>query len=357
MRNSIMSVIYFIAFIVHGHIVSAAPLLIDNRCIGNALESCYLILDGEISSGDVERLEAVLEEGVEALHVVLNSKGGDLAAGMAIGRLIRENGFQTRIGIYRNNDLPAAGECLSACAYAFLGGNERYIREGSRIGFHRFSLGSGAFLEGEGGIIVGQKLSASIISYIVEMGVDARLFSAAAETSFQDMHYPDQNQRLEYDIETVYGFEHFFMEPYGKGVVAASRRRGSTHPYDRVDQLTVFCRNGMGYALLSINGEGQFVPDLTFADAEVMVTDLEDPNWDQWIGSNITMENVRTWSNERAAYIELKFDPRSVPITEDITKFHASLNAARASGGVHGATVELNSMDRDMLRSAFRLCI
>ncbi len=59
--------------------------------------------------------------------VWLASKGGDIDAAMELGRLLRTLGVFTLIG---KND-----ECLSACVFAFMGGERRIVA--GRLGFHR----------------------------------------------------------------------------------------------------------------------------------------------------------------------------------------------------------------------------
>src|SRR5262249_34005641 len=60
--------------------------------------------------------------------VVLRSPGGNLLAGLQIGRTARARGFLTVIPAYTN--------CSSACALAWLGGTPRFMAEPSLVGFH-----------------------------------------------------------------------------------------------------------------------------------------------------------------------------------------------------------------------------
>lgn len=59
--------------------------------------------------------------------VSLKSDGGDLQAGMAIGRTIWSNGYSTVV---------KSGKCASACALAWLAGRPRFAAPGAEIGFH-----------------------------------------------------------------------------------------------------------------------------------------------------------------------------------------------------------------------------
>jgi hypothetical protein len=56
----------------------------------------------------------------------LSSNGGSVLAGIEIGEAIRLKGFQTLV----------VGRCASACALAWLGGTQRFMKAGAQIGFH-----------------------------------------------------------------------------------------------------------------------------------------------------------------------------------------------------------------------------
>ncbi|MEM1148991.1 MAG: hypothetical protein AAGI03_00330 [Pseudomonadota bacterium] len=337
---------------------SEDPGRIGVACHGNAAEACYYVIDGLITQDLVSKAIEALEGGVsDTFKVLLNSDGGDLSAGIALGRAIRASGMETRVGIYRPMDHPLPGSCLSACAYAFLGGTQRILAPESQLGFHRFALDQGSAFQGDAGLVVGQLLSANVVSYIVEMGVDARLFTRAAETSFESMYFPDYEARVTFDVETPLGFDHFFLEPYGDGVVAAAKRLGPTHPYDRVDQVTVYCRGGRAYVLLSMLGKHPFAPDVEGASFEVRVSDSASPGVDDWQSVDSKAAEARTWTSTSGGFIEIAFDPRKLRLTPNTQIFAASFFRSRADGGNHSASVRLNRMDRQMLGAAFRLCI
>jgi ATP-dependent protease ClpP protease subunit len=133
-----------------------------------------IFLDGRIDEGSAERLrDALAQRGIESARVFLNSPGGLLAEGIALGRLIRQRGFSTYVGRQRENGIDAlAGSCSSACVFAFIGGVYRYALPQSRIGVHRFSSLSATDADPD----MAQVISAAIIKYIKEMGVDVDLF-------------------------------------------------------------------------------------------------------------------------------------------------------------------------------------
>lgn len=123
--------------------------------------------DGEITAdtGKQLRLWAASNSLIPGAYVYLNSPGGSVIGGLQLGQAIRDLQFETDIG--RPND--QLGYCLSACAYAYLGGVFRYMRKDAIYGVHRF-YGN---LSGDGAQIV----SGIISSYIERMGVKPRLFS------------------------------------------------------------------------------------------------------------------------------------------------------------------------------------
>ncbi len=59
---------------------------------------------------------------------ILESRGGVYLAGLRLGMIFRENGISTWV--------PPSAACQSACAYAFLGGSQRFLGLGAHYGLH-----------------------------------------------------------------------------------------------------------------------------------------------------------------------------------------------------------------------------
>ena len=98
---------------------------------------------GEIDADADKRLAALIASKniPQYSKLYLHSPGGNLAGGMALGRVIRENRLHTFIGQFDPNQKFVGGKpgsCYSACAIAFLGGEFRYWTNGSVYGVHRF---------------------------------------------------------------------------------------------------------------------------------------------------------------------------------------------------------------------------
>jgi hypothetical protein len=150
-------------------------------------------LTGEIVPGDSEKLFKILTKlkgigigvaGGPLATIELNSPGGSLVEGLNIGRLLKKFEVATEV---RKGE-----QCLSSCALAFLGGTtghvtpgtspSRSLEIGGQLGFHGFYFDPhevGSSISGNvassllQGIDAGRIVSAVVIAYASEMGVDS----------------------------------------------------------------------------------------------------------------------------------------------------------------------------------------
>jgi ATP-dependent protease ClpP protease subunit len=96
-------------------------------------EEVRVFLSGEITRADVDSaalMVGLLKSGRQKIAgntVWLASNGGDIDAGMELGRLLRDRGVYTLVG---KND-----QCMSACVFVFMGGERRSVA--GRLGIHR----------------------------------------------------------------------------------------------------------------------------------------------------------------------------------------------------------------------------
>lgn len=96
--------------------------------VSRATETAALVtITGELAFVDAIAFLRKTDQVKEAV-VLLRSPGGNAAAGISIGRAIRQKGYLTIV--------PASTNCSSACALAWLGGTPRFMGEGAQIGFH-----------------------------------------------------------------------------------------------------------------------------------------------------------------------------------------------------------------------------
>lgn len=119
------------------------------------------------------------------------SPGGNLVAGLALGREIRKAGFTTVVGLPRGGKAFAPIErslCASACTFAFLGGVSRTVSPGSLYAVHRFFRSN--FKPGQNVLTdptritrLDQLLAGDLVAYIRAMGVSANLYKISTEGS------------------------------------------------------------------------------------------------------------------------------------------------------------------------------
>jgi hypothetical protein len=86
-----------------------------------------LVVTGDLAIGD-EKKFIQLALGTDDAVVVFHSPGGNLFAGIEIGKAIHLKGFSTYV--------PDGSLCASACSLAWLGGRSRLMSDTAKVGFH-----------------------------------------------------------------------------------------------------------------------------------------------------------------------------------------------------------------------------
>jgi hypothetical protein len=157
-----------------------------------------LYLDGVIEPGADRRLmEFVAGQRIARADVYFNSPGGSLLAGMAIGRVLRERGFDTHVG-RRTADArrPADGVCYSACPFAYAGGVQRSLRNGSLLGVHparnRVPVPDDAAFD--------RRVQDDGTHYLLEMGVNPDLVEFMRKVPPEGMRVLTRNEAVEFGL-------------------------------------------------------------------------------------------------------------------------------------------------------------
>jgi hypothetical protein len=169
-------------------------------CDGRSHELCapYVLGIGDIAASTPEEFSRFVDQH-PAHRISFHSRGGNLFAGLKLGKLLHEKGWGTMVGEkysttvesllrlapknIRPGQLPDQflqltlirnPVCLSACAYAFLGGHERTVSEKASYGVHQFrSTGTGA------DEMTTQTLVALIGAYLVDLDINRDLLQLA----------------------------------------------------------------------------------------------------------------------------------------------------------------------------------
>jgi tetratricopeptide (TPR) repeat protein len=146
-------------------IVWAALLALSNSSLAASISLAPLdndpaharvAVDGHFEAGDEIKFRTEVGRLTKAV-VVFNSDGGNLQAGIEIGKTIRLKSFTTAV--------LNGFRCASSCAFAWLGGSPRLMERGAQIGFHAaYTLNEGRASEsGVGNALVG--------SYLTQIGL------------------------------------------------------------------------------------------------------------------------------------------------------------------------------------------
>ena len=159
----------------------------DDRMTVTLAGAPQVYLYGVIDADAPQRFEALLKSGKvpAGSDVYLNSSQGELAAGMALGRLFRASSMTTHLGTPRRKRGGYRGAkaavCSGACAYAYFGGLYRWAPTGGdRIGLIRHP--DNAPTQGQAD------------AYLKAMGIDLGALEAPAASAVDSPLWLDADQ-------------------------------------------------------------------------------------------------------------------------------------------------------------------
>lgn len=220
-------------------------------------------LDGTIDADAAKRLALELKRNnVKYGVAMLNSSGGNLFAGIEIGRLLRAHGLSTYITKASKGE-DVSGECYSACVYAFVGGYFRTLRENDSLGVHRFSKPAPTSTDLDNAQIV----SGEISKYLNEMGVDVKLFELTTRVSSNQIYILSMEEALKLRVANN-GFQPaiWSIEASDKGLYL----KGAQDAWSGLGKMTFTCAGnsiivfafyttGENAGFISENAELQFI--------------------------------------------------------------------------------------------------
>lgn len=137
----------------------------------------------------VSRLRQATNQTV--LLVSFDSVGGNVSKAIELGRLIRSH----RLITFQ----PRNSECVSACALAFFGGLFRFAEPGA-IGVHRSSFRDTSSLSADDAVAAVQSMTAELMAYMIEMGVDPTLLQVALRYDSDDVRYLSKSEMGHYRV-------------------------------------------------------------------------------------------------------------------------------------------------------------
>ncbi|RVD55062.1 MAG: hypothetical protein EOS30_11065 [Mesorhizobium sp.] len=151
----------------------------------------YITVSGDFAYQDDLSLFESLVRINAATAVTFSSPGGNIQKAIELGRLIR------RLGI--NTIQFRAVECASACSLAFLGGVIRYADPGS-IGVHKSSFQGDVPLTTQEAVSAVQQITADVMTYMIEMGVDPALLQLSLQYDSNDIRYLSMSEMVKYRV-------------------------------------------------------------------------------------------------------------------------------------------------------------
>ena len=176
---------------------------------GSKCSGCLIIkANGEITESTPGGFEDFLAnaslDNKRNTTLVIDSPGGSLWGGLELGRKIRSNGFDTHVGRIgpAQGDLIniIAGQCASACAYAFLGGKNRSKEGNSKYGLHQISTTETSTVPLNKAIKSAQNLLSEISMYVEKMGVAPEIVTIATHTEAERIDWIDSNTMMEHGV-------------------------------------------------------------------------------------------------------------------------------------------------------------
>ncbi len=147
-----------------------------------------VVIQGDLEYGDIAIFNDLTARLPRQTVVVISSPGGNLKAGIEIGRLIRRNGFRAAV----------SNMCPSACALAWLAGSQRFASQTAHIGFHvAYLSGEQKTESGIGNAIVGH--------YVGELGFSENVVTYVTSAPPNDMQWLSFRDAalVGIDIETI----------------------------------------------------------------------------------------------------------------------------------------------------------
>ena len=154
-----------------------------------------LRLRGAIGVETAGQFAAEVERIAEYVTTVsLDSPGGALESALAMGRLIRERGFATRVD--------DGALCASACPLVFAGGVERMVEPDAAFGLHQIFSVDTSPTSPAAAMAGAQSTTARINRYLDDMGVDPVVWLHALETPPARLYYLNGTQLADYRMVT-----------------------------------------------------------------------------------------------------------------------------------------------------------
>lgn len=151
-----------------------------------------LQLSGILDFGITKSTVALLAQHPEISAVVLDSVGGQIYEGRGLAHLFQRRALHTY----------TFGQCISACATAFIGGNQRYLGLGAKLGFHQYAIDQNRQRQATAAYDLQQEQKKDI-EFFKSQGIKTSFLNRVFDTPQYSMWYPDSNLLIEAGVVTA----------------------------------------------------------------------------------------------------------------------------------------------------------
>jgi hypothetical protein len=223
-----------------------------NACLGNAVNNPYLAV-GTITNTTPAAFAEFAAKNPPYAPIEFTSPGGNLLAALRLGEQIRSGGYDTSLGEV----------CASACAYAMMGGVNRYVAQqsfdadadydnrnagasGTKFGIHQFYQSEALDEPQRKAFSAIDKSSDQVImgvllEYVLRMGGDVRLVSVASKIPpWQEMRWLTQDEMIAWKVDNTHRlYTDLAFRAFGRtgSYVEVTSAKGPAQSY-----LRMFCK-------------------------------------------------------------------------------------------------------------------
>ncbi len=153
-----------------------------------SIDGLTLAITGSLELGITKHLKDQLEANPNVEQITLSSTGGNIFEARGLAKTIKQNGLSTLV----------VSECSSACTTAFIGGAERQVAPGGKLGFHQYRIDADyAVLKADPAREQNRDRAVFLQSGVADWFVEKMFASDASE-----MWFPELSELLEANVVT-----------------------------------------------------------------------------------------------------------------------------------------------------------
>jgi hypothetical protein len=183
--------------------------------VTDAMYGTYIDVDGSIAKGDYDAIlrasKSLVGRG-RPIWIRINSRGGNVAEAMKIGRFVRKTLAAVVVdGADVTPGSPQPRRCYSSCVLILIGAADRYLLDDPVVGIHRPYIEPAVYgaLSPEQARVTYARLEHDTKDYLAEMGAPGRFVDEMFRTPSTDMRLVTAR-----DFQAMFAFEEPFLEEW-----------------------------------------------------------------------------------------------------------------------------------------------